>query len=712
MRNLIFMSLRVRHCESVIASVAKQSILLFFTITLFYSFSAIAAEHEQDALAFEADGVLEYVEGGNVVIGKKNVRITHGNVRLRAEEVRVDINEGIAIAKGDAVLTVDKERFTGSEIEYNFKEGTGKILNADTDEEPWYIKAKMLEKVGPKEYQAHDARITSCEYKKPHYYFSAKKIKLWPHERIWIENAVMWIGDIPVFYFPLYTRSLKGKPYGLVMTPGYDREKGFFLLSHYNWFVNSDFEGRVYFDPVERSGLGRGFDVRYGKNGTPLGYLYAYQMREDETSDNDNRWKVHARHWQHLGAKNNIFFEANKFSDKDFNEDFYSEEKWRGWPEEKLKDYDQQNIAGLSHREKGYTINLSARKQMNSFFDVTERLPEVNFDLRRTEVLPHLYFDVDGSYVYLKKSPGWQEVHRGDSQIELSRPLRLLGWLNVTPALTDRVTWYNRGEYEKKDFLRHYYGTSIGMDTRLYKTEYLPDDKKIEKKRHVIEPRITYYYYPEINIDQNKLFAFDSIDQLTEKNNFSLQLINRLQGKKRTGDTIEWLRAISSTEYSLEESPRFSDFRQEFLINPEKDVSISLEAQYDFHKSELEMLNSDVYWEKGPWQVSLGSTYYLTDDENRSNLDLEEGITWNFSPKWRFGLTSRYDLNERSVEQLEFTAYRDLHCWEAQFIAQKRRRTFDNSDEVRFYLAFNIKAIPTKVFGISKTTVVERKIKR
>ncbi|MBL7170802.1 MAG: LPS-assembly protein LptD, partial [Candidatus Omnitrophica bacterium] len=310
----------------------KICIYLLLIGSLFCPVLAVAAQGEEP-LGFEADGVLEYVEGGDIVIGQKNVRLTYGDVRLRAEDVRADIKKGIVTAKGDAVLILDKDVFKGEEIQYNFKEGKGKILKASTVQEPWYIKAEVLEKIGPQEYHAYDTRITSCEYSKPHYYFRAKKIKLWPHERIWIENAVMWIGNLPVFYLPLYTRSLKGKPYGLVVCPGYDTKKGFFLLSHYNWFIDRDLEGRIYFDPIEKSGLGRGFDIRYGLDGAPLGYLYAYQMREDRLSDKANRWKVHARHWQNVSAKDNIFFEVNKFSDKDFNEDFYSEEKWRGWGE-------------------------------------------------------------------------------------------------------------------------------------------------------------------------------------------------------------------------------------------------------------------------------------------------------------------------------------------------------------------------------------------
>ncbi len=695
-----------------------------FLILVLFLFHPLLSIAEELPLVFEADGELEYIEGGDVIIGQKNVRLTYGDVFLKAEEVRVNVKEEKVLATGDAVITIDKKVFKGSEIEYSFREGKGKILNVETEEEPWHIKANIVEKVGPKEYLAHEARITSCDYPAPHYHFSAKKIKLYPHERIWMENAVMWIGNVPVFYLPLYTRSLTGKPYGLVMSPGYDKKKGFFLLSHYNWFINPDFEGRIYFDPVERQGLGRGFDIRYGLEGTPLGYIYAYQMRADNLSYDStggeyyhpqdagrtNRWKVYARHWQDFNIKDNIFFEVNKFSDKDFNEDFYSEEKWRGWKKERLKDYDQQNVVELSHRENKFTVGLSARKQLNSFFDVTERLPEVNFDLRRTEVLPHLYFDLDGSYVYLRKKPGWHEVYRSDGLLEIARPLHLFGWLNVTPALNDRLTWYSRGEFVKREFWRHYYGTSIGMDTRLYKVQY-PAEGTIEKKRHIIEPRLTHYYYPDINIDQNKLFNFDSLDRLDEENRFSLQLINRLQEKKRNGKTIEWFRAISDTGYDLKGSKGFTDFRQEFLFNPSEDVSLGLEAQYDFHKSELEMVNSDIYWQKGPWQASLGSTYYITD-ENRSNLDMEEEIIWRFSPLWSFGLASRYDFREKQLEWGELSVSRDLHCWEAQLIVQKRQTEFEDKDELRVYLAFNIKALPNKIFGISQTTDLERRIRR
>lgn len=691
-------------------------------VSNFFQLSVIAAE--ELPLGFEADGMLEYVEGGDVIIGKKNVRITYGDVHLKAEEVRVDIKKGKVLARGDTVLTMGGNVFKGSEIEYNFRDGTGKILKVSTVEGPWHIKGDVIEKVGEREYWAYNTRITSCELPEPHYYFSSKRIKLYPHERIWVKDAVLWIRDIPVFYLPVYTRSLKGKPYGLVVSPGYDSKKGFFILSHYNWFINTDLEGRIYFDPIERLGLGRGFDIRYGIKGVPLGYFYAYQIRENnlrydsgegkyyhpQDAGKTNRWKIHARHWQHITAKDNIFFEINKFSDENFNEDFFLEEKWRGWKEEKLKDYDQQNVIELSHREKGYTLTLSARRRLNRFFSIKERLPEINFDLRRREIRPHVYFDFDGSYVYLRQRPGDAEVHRSDVRFELSRPYRLFGWLNFTPTVVSRITWYDRGRIENRNFWRHYYGTSIGMDTRLYKIEYL-EKGNIEKKRHIIEPRLYYFYYPDVNVNQNRLFNFDSLDRLDSDNRFNFQLINRLQGKKINGETVEWLRAISEINYDLKTSTKFKDLRQEILFRPDENISTALEAQYNFEKNEIEMLNFDSEWRKGPWQVSVGTTYYLTEHK-RSNLDIEEEIIWNFSPLWRFSLSNRYDLTERNLEWSEFTVYRDLHCWEAQFIVQKRQKKFEDRDELRFYLAFNIKALPNKIFGISKTTTLDRRIRR
>jgi hypothetical protein len=56
--------------------------------------------------------------------------------------------------------------------------------------------------------------------------------------------------------------------------------------------------------------------------------------------------------------------------------------------------------------------------------------------------------------------------------------------------------------------------------------------------------------------------------------------------------------------------------------------------------------------------------------------------------------------------------YRDLHCWEAEFLIEKRQKEFEDRDELRFYLAFNIKAVPNKIFGISKTTALERRLER
>lgn len=66
---------------------------------------------------------------------------------------------------------------------------------------------------------------------------------------------------------------------------------------------------------------------------------------------------------------------------------------------------------------------------------------------------------------------------------------------------------------------------------------------------------------------------------------------------------------------------------------------------------------------------------YNSDDLNR---ELNAGVTYKIDKLNSIGITRNYDLDAKRVEDLDYTWYRNLHCWEAKITYRAKR------DQIKF----------------------------
>src|SRR5258708_31685796 len=92
-------------------------------------------------------------------------------------------------------------------------------------------------------YVATDALITSDDIAQPLIKIRAKRIKLIPGRKIEAHQATLYVGSVPVFYFPLYTRNLTEHAGHFTILPGYRTAFGPFLLGTYSWYLNEELDG-------------------------------------------------------------------------------------------------------------------------------------------------------------------------------------------------------------------------------------------------------------------------------------------------------------------------------------------------------------------------------------------------------------------------------------------------------------------------------------
>lgn len=134
---------------------------------------------------------------------------------------------------------------------------------------------------------------------------------------------------------------------------------------------------------------------------------------------------------------------ADRISDRYLLQDFYQSEFTRN--------PNPDNVATLSYYHPGFVATFLARAQVNSFFDATERLPELSVDVTRQPIFGSpVFYEGETNLGYLKRtydeaSPlASYSTYRFDSFHQVSYPGTYFGWLSLAPRMGVRGTYYSR----------------------------------------------------------------------------------------------------------------------------------------------------------------------------------------------------------------------------------------------------------------------------
>ena len=121
-----------------------------------------------------------------------------------------------------------------------------------------------------------------------------------PGRRIEATHAVLYVGDVPVFYFPYYSRNLGDRANNFNFTPGYRSLFGPFLLANYTWYLNEELDAVLHADYREKRGVGTGPDLNFHLGRWGEGAVRYYYTRDESAGSNiaavnlpENRQRVH-----------------------------------------------------------------------------------------------------------------------------------------------------------------------------------------------------------------------------------------------------------------------------------------------------------------------------------------------------------------------------------------------------------------------------------
>ncbi|MBI4845207.1 MAG: LPS-assembly protein LptD [Candidatus Omnitrophica bacterium] len=568
---------------------------------------------------------------------------------------------------------------------YDFSSDTAVADQTAFESFPWYGKAQTTERINKELLKLNRGYLTTCELEKPHYRLQAKRIFVYIDDKIVARNVLLFVGNMPVFYYPYWKQSLKETRTNVAISAGHNKKWGWFMLTSWRYYLNDDMKAIVHLDERELKGFASGVDLHYSTEKYGQGVTKTYFMNErdkdfiDEKDkktrmiEEKERYRAQVKHKWKPDDSTLALFEYNKMSDIDFVKDYLYREY-----EEDIQPISE---TSLTHYEQDFSSGIYARKRTNRFYSEVERLPELTFDMPGKKIQDtNFYFREELALVNLnKKNAGTAEdtdVNRIDSYSEFKYPTKLpddMDWINFTPYLGTRQTFYSKDRYgNEENFIRgiHYYGGE--MNTKFFRFFDCSGrfmGVELNRLRHVVTPIVRYDYLHSPTVQRDKLGEFDGIDSVAKLNYFTLGVENHLQTKWKKNDSkeledINLIYFYPYLEYMhvVEEQKgqrHFSYINGELDIKPFRWLDMNSDLVYDQYKRRFNTANIDIAALSGEkWRAGLGKRYQRDVDEQ-----LTADIYYKINDNWQARSYARYLSYEDVFQEQQYTIYRDLHCW-------------------------------------------------
>ena len=553
-------------------------------------------------------------ENARVVVYEGNVDVRIGTYRLQADKVTVYEAENRIVAEGSVVFDqADIQRITGSQAEWNYRTKTGYFINSTgytnqtQDGTRVYFIADRVERISLDTIIVTNAQLTACDEDVPKWSFHASKAKIKTGDRVRIYSPKLKIKDIPVFYLPYASVSIKPRDRAsgfLTPTFGGSGAKGMRLSTAYYQTLGRSADFTFRSDIYTSRGLGFGGDLRTRANSRSFLDTGFYAVKDrifgpaaDAAHPNQGGSSFYVDGVHYFPNGFTAAADVNITSNLAFRQVFSDNIQQAISPEET-----SQVFLNKDHNE--YSFNFLARTQVTSLTNARIRireLPSISIDKRPTilsflKKLP-LYYSFEGSAEGVSRKETVEDpvqfvsdvggnpiitpsiVQRLDMHPSFELPLNFAGW-SVTATGSGRVTFYSNSlDPATRDVLSQNVTRSYGefeLDVRppAFAKDFEHKDGRFWF-RHLIEPYVVYRKLSGIN-NFDRIIRFDYIDAIADTNEIEFGVANRFFTRRSTENVNDTtVREKRRGETSTHERPLLSS-------QPYEALTITVRGKYFF----------------------------------------------------------------------------------------------------------------------------------
>ncbi len=715
------------------------SICILATVLSFELYvCSFADEGKKQQLPVTVDGDnVEYLSETKEVSATGNVVVDYKGTKLMADKLTVNTETKDAKTEGPTRVEDNDAVVEGSQISYNFADKTGTITDAKFRSSPYFGKAKEMKKVSDKEFVGYRGYATTCAIDSPHYRIGAKRINLFPNDKIKTKHDKFFIANVPLAYLPFYNHSLKDPMYHIQMTPGKSKDWGPYLLTATRYNITNKVTGRLYLDQRSKIGTAGGFGANYNTDLFGKGDLKFYYTQE--RSPNYKEWEqaefqryfIRSRHRWEIDPRTILTSEYFKIVDSkmaiysptsphEYNvlKDFF--------PREYGKDPQPLSYVTVHHNFDYLSVDAIVQKRVNRWYTETEKLPEVKYSLPSLQFgdTP-FYFENTGLVgSYNKKNPvpsdsvNDVDLFRFDTTNKVSLPMKI-AFFSLTPFVSDRTTYWNKDINGAAINPRTVFYSGADISTKFYrlfdvKTNFLGLD--LNGIRHIVTPTVGYKFNHEPTILTSKLRNMDTddVEDVSRNNSATLELLNKFQTKRGEGDdkkktSVDIANFKISTIYKFKpKGGGGSGFSESILYDlelfPYSWMRVDADLTYNHYEDYVPSANYDINFTLASERsFGLGQRYAYSPT-TKVNNELTYNLKWRLNPKWmlftyhiiRVGhQTSSY---KTGLREQEYTISRNLHCWDMDITYNVKR-----GEGNTIWLIFRLKAFPEIEFDFNKS---------
>ena len=723
--------------------------LIFFALSLFSVAAQEAPAWEVQALSKiipgTVEGKMDYDPVNGTATGTNGVYVKYGNATLTADSASLNTQSGEVVADGHVRVESGDQLWVGDHIRYNFKTHQMQSESFRTGKWPVFASGNDLSgNSSNKVYYANNAYVTTDDTADPDLRVHATRIKIIPGKSVEMWNAVLYAKGVPIFYFPYYKRNLGPHANNLNFTPGYRSTYGGFLLTSYNWYLGTNADGKIHVDYRSQRGVGLGPDVNlhlgeWGQVG--LKYYYLNDQKPD-TSTNafpqfgtipENR-QVFKGTWQATPTTNlNLKALINYQSDPLVMHDNFTGE-YANNPQ-------PSSFVEANKYWDNWSLDALTTPRINSWFNQVERLPDVRLTGFRQQVLDSpVYYDSQSSVGWYRQfaantnsnyssnnGTNINSATRADTYHQFTLPWTFFHWLNVTPRVGGRVTYYsaqNATNGGNNSVTREIFNTGVGTSFKASQLWAGATNSfwQVDGLRHIVEPSANYVFVPDPSTPPAKLPQFDGeqpslmelpltfpdyndIDSIDTQNAIRFGLRNTLQ-TKRDGGLDKLLDWNVQLDWRLNPKPgqnTLNDLYSSFAFKPRTWLTAESQTRYDINGGNLNMsfqqltfAPSDRWsWGIGYWYLRGGTWGNSTWTENHT---VTSTLFVRLGDNWGGRMAQNYNAVTQRLQDQIFTVYRDLRSWTSA-LSLRVANNLGSSADVTIAVTFSLKAQPSTQVG-------------
>lgn len=713
---------------------------------------------EKQPIEITATGDTNYKDG--IATAHGNVVIHSGDSDIYADSARYNSKTREILVEGHVRIYRATGLFVGDRAIYNVDTKEIRAVDMRTDKAPYLIGGENVTTISEGAFLVSKGTFTTHDSSNPDFRLKAKTVRIYENDRVVFQNVTFFVKDVPVFWWPYMYQSLNDA-FSYMVSPAYLSSWGPSILSRVSMPITDDIQMQIRLDYRSRRGLAAGFepDIRYGNDKKSYARLRTYFLRDanpDINRTSEVRVGVPKDRYR-MSVQNRTNFtediygtaDITKLSDEFLLQDFY--------PGEFQLNPKPDNVLAVTKTHPIYTLTAIGRFQANSFFETTERLPEIVLDIPRTPIF--------GGPIFYEGETGIADLHRNfardsgfqdygalrfDSFHQFLYPNTYFGWLSVVPRVGLRGTYYDETRDLGKtifepnpnpfipDFLlpdptlamplekggstfRTVVNAGVESSFKVSRTweEAQTRSLGLDGLRHIIQPFTNFSWVSSSNSNPASILQFDryqpstqlrpidfpqftTVDSIDSWSIGRLGVRNRLQ-TRRDDLTVSWMDVETYIDVNFDnpfDKTQYSNLFNKINFTPVPWAAFGVSSQVPVFERGFTEVNTHVSIQPiANLQIGFAHRYLNQNPffEN-SSLYVFNGY-YRINDHWGIGIQEQYEGTTGILEQQRYSIYRDLTSWVASVGAIIR----DNGGvkEYGVLFTFTLKALPKLGFDLN-----------